>query len=362
MNLKFKLQTSGFIEWHNCHPHGASQDLHCVSWVLKVSYDENVGLAFERGYVDRWEGDHVKLGELDDIECQRRMEFKLSPGDSRLVSLVQWLKHSGVFGWELCADIKPKADEWHVWRFIFEIGEDRVEWSMGVSGAPLPSFDAFKGFKFQDEKDFDSNEPGIFQHLKNPPENVDVLGPSAWGQYSGFIADSYWFFPAQSHFHFCHGDPRMVELTRRVFDLLESRSLPQVINYRDTDGRTLSVDFTRRSVRVANEIQSREVNISEATLNAFWKSLDGRNPGQPATSSQHWPNWPTHAPVADRVPEHAQDGTTQGFLWYAELCDGRDRWVGMGYATHYWGDQKWVEKFRYFDHLLSIDGYSRAPR
>lgn len=357
MSLKFKLQTSGFIEWISSHYTAGDHGQHCVSWVLKVSYEEDAGLVFERGYFERLYGEYTSLGELDDIKCQRRMVFKWSPEDPRLVALVQWLRRTGVFGWELCADVRPKASEWHLWSFELEMDGEKLEWGMGVPGAPLPSFDAFKGFKFQDERELGEPHPLPYQLIKNSPDDVDLLGPSAWGQDQIGSADMYSFFPAQSHFHFCHGDPRMVELTRRVFDLLESRSLPQVVSYRDTEGRTLSIDFTRRCVKVANNTQSREVKVSEATLNAFWKSLDGRNPGQPATNSRHWPNWPTHAPVADQGPELAQDGITKGCLWHAELCDGRDRWVGIGHDTPYsLSDQKAGGIYRFFCLLLSIDG------
>lgn len=357
MSLKFKLQTSGYIDWISSHYTAGDHGQHCVSWVLKVSYDENIGLVFERGYFERLYGEYTRLGELDNIQCQRRMVSKLSSEDPRLVSLVQWLKKSGVFGWELSANIMPMTSEWHLWRFILEMDGEELEWGMGVPGAPLPSFDAFKGFKFQDERELGEPHPLPYQLIKNSAEDVDVLGPSAWGQDQIGSADMYYFFPAQSHFHFCQGDPRMVELTRRVFDLLESRALPQVINYRDTYGRTLSFDFTRRTVKITDSMQSCEVKISEATLNAFWKKLDGRNLGQPAVNGQHWPNWPTHAHILDADAESNQDGTTKGFLWYAELCDGRDRWAGVGYSTSsWWVDHKAGEIYRHFSQLLSIDG------
>lgn len=354
MNLKFKLQTSGFIEWISSHYTAGDHGQHCVSWVLKVSYEKKEGLIFERGYFNRLYGECTRLRELDDIECQRRMVLKLSPEDPRLASLVMWLKRSGVFGWELCADIRPKADEWHLWRFMLEMDGEKWECGMGVPGAPLPSFDAFKGFKFQDERELGHPHPFPYQLIKNSAEDVDVLGQSAWGQDQIGSADMYSFFPAQSHFHFCHGDPRMVELTRRVFDLLESRALPQVINYRDTCGRTLSIDFKRRIVKIADSQHCCEVKISEATLNAFWKNLDGRYPGQPAVDRKHWPNWPTR--ILEAYAESNQDGTTKGFLWHAELCDGRDQWAGMGYSTSsWWVDHKAGEIYRYFRQLLSID-------
>lgn len=359
MRLRFKLQTSGFMEWHNSHPHGVSEECHYVSWILRVSYDEETGLTFERGYTDRWDGNHVKLSEIESLECQRRRVFKLSASDPRLSSFAQWLNQSGVFGWDLCADIKPKAEAWHVWRFSLEMDGCAVEWAMGMRGAPLPSFDAFKGFKFQDGRDFEPNHPryfSIFQHLKNSPEPVDLLGLSAWGEYDNYIANGYWFLPPESHFYFCHSDPRLVELTRRVFDLLESRSLPQVISYRDTDGRMLSVDFARRRVKVANRWQSREVTISEATLNSFWKSLDGRNYGQPATNDKHWPNWQVNHMTSATPDEYPHDPFKVGCLWHAELCDGHDRWAGIGHVTPWWRDQeKLVQKFRFFDGLLSIE-------
>ena len=354
MSLKFKIQTSGHIDWSSSHYTAGDHGQHCVSWVLKVSYDENIGLVFERGYFERLYGEYTRLGELDNIQCQRRMALKLSPEDPRLASLVLWLKRSGVFGWELCADIRPKADEWHLWRFMLEMDGEKWECGMGVPGAPLPSFDAFKGFKFQDERELGHPHPFPYQLIKNSAEDVDVLGQSAWGQDQIGSADMYWFFPAQSHFHFCYGDPRMVELTRRVFDLLESRALPQVINYRDTCGRTLSIDFKRRIVKISDSLHCCEVKISEATLNAFWKNLDGRYPGQPAVDGKHWPNWPTR--ILDAEAESNQDGTTKGFLWHAELCDGRDQWAGMGYSTSsWWVDHKAGEIYRYFWQLLSID-------
>lgn len=354
MNLKFKLQTSGFIEWISSHYTAGDHGQHCVSWVMKVSYDKNEGLIFERGYFNRLYGECTRLRELDDIECQRRMVLKLSPEDPRLASLVLWLQRSGVFSWELCADIRPKADEWHLWRFMLEIDGEKWECGMGVPGAPLPSFDAFKGFKFQDERELGHPHPFPYHLIKNSAEDVDVLGQSAWGQDQIGSADMYWFFPAQSHFHFCHGDPRMVELTRRVFDLLESRALPQVINYRDTCGRTLSIDFKRRIVKIGDSLHCCEVKISEATLNAFWKNLDGRYPGQPAVDRKHWPNWPTR--ILDAGAESNQAGTTKGFLWHAELCDGRDQWAGVGYSTSsWWVDHKAGEIYRYFWQLLSID-------
>jgi len=359
MRLRFKLQTSGFMEWHNSHPHGVSEECHYVSWVLRVSYDEENGLTFERGYTDRWNGNHVKPSEIESLECQRRRVFKLSSSDPRLSSFAAWLNQSGVLGWDLCADIMPKAEAWHVWRFSLEMDGCAVEWAMGMRGAPLPSFDAFKGFKFQDGRDFESNHPryfSIFQHLKNSPEPVDLLGLSAWGEYDNYIANGYWFLPPESHFYFCHADPRLVELTRRVFDLLESRSLPQVISYRDTDGRMLSVDFARRRVKVANRWQSREVTISEATLNAFWKNLDGRNYGQPATNDKHWPNWQINHATSTTPDDYPHDPFKVGCLWHAELCDGHDRWAGIGHVTPSWRDQeKLVQKFRFFDGLLSIE-------
>lgn len=347
----------GFIEWISSHYTAGDHGQHRVCWVLKVSYEENTGLVFERGYFERLYGDYARLSELDGLECQRRMVLKLSPEDERLASLVRWLKRSGVFGWELCADIRPRADDWHLWRFTLEMDGERLAWGMGVPGAPLPSFDAFKGFKFQDERELGQPHPLPYQLIKNPAEDVDVLGPSAWGQDQVGSADMYWFFPAQSHFHFCQGDPRMVELTRRVFDLLESRALPQVINYRDTYGRSLSFDFDRRTVKVTDsDLHSCEVTISEATLNAFWKILDGRNPGQPVTSAKHWPNWPTHAEVLDTDAESIQVGRSNGCLWYAELCDGRDRWAGMGFSPGSWVDHKAGNIYRYFSSLLMVDG------
>ncbi len=356
MSLRFKLQTSGFMEWHDTHLYGVSEACYYVSWVLRVSYDEETGLTFERGYVDRWDNDHVKPSEIDNLVCQRRKVLKLSSADPRLTSFVDWLKQSGVFYWDLCADVKSKAQAWHAWSFSLEMDGRSVEWRMGIRGAPLPSFDAFKGFKFQDGNDFECKDPGVFQHLKNSPKPVDLLGLSAWGEYEHFIANSYWFLPPESHYYFCHSDPRLVELPRRAFDVLESRSLPQVISYRDTDGRMLSVDFARRRVKVANRWQSREVAISEATLNAFWKSLDGRNYGQPATNDKHWPNWQINHTTSATSDDYPHDPSKVGCLWHAELCDGKDRWAGVGHTTTWWLDHdKLVGKFRFFDELLDIE-------
>ena len=62
MSIRFKLQTSGFMEdirgFYGC-------DTDYICWLLRVSYDEAEGLLFERGYAYRWHGNHIKLGELD---------------------------------------------------------------------------------------------------------------------------------------------------------------------------------------------------------------------------------------------------------------------------------------------------------
>jgi hypothetical protein len=193
---------------------------------------------------------------------------------------------------------------------------------------------------------------------------VDILGPSSWA--SPDWNSVRYFLPAKSHSFFCQGDPRIVELTRRTFDLLESRSLPPVISYRDTEGRILWVDFVRRSVRVSNRHQSIEMKISEKTLNAFWKSLDGREYGEPAKGPDHWPNWPANLradyAMPDAAGEFEQDGTPKTFLWHAELCDGHDRWSGSGHSERLLfypqGTKSLLGKFSFFDQLLDIEDVS----
>jgi hypothetical protein len=355
MSFRFKLQTAGFMEDVR-GLYGEETDYIC--WILRVSYDEADGLLFERGYAHRWFGNHIKLGELDGEECQFRLLKKLPPGDPQLDAFVQWIRDAGVLGWDLCADVKSEADSWHVWRFRLELDGRTMESALGIAGAPLPSFDAFKGFKFQESINDTKFAGGVF---KDPPEPVDILGPSAWP--SPDWNSGRYFLPAKSHSFFCQGDPRMVELTRRAFDLLESRSLPPVISYRDTEGRALSVDFARRSVKVTNRHQSIEVKISEKTLNAFWKSLDGREYGEPAKSPGHWPNWPANL-RADYVRtetdfESAQDSPPKTFLWHTELCDGHDRWAGNGHSE-YWSyyhhpKDSLLKKFNYFNQLLDIE-------
>ena len=358
MSNRFKLQTSGFMEdvrgFYGC-------DTDYICWVLRVSYDEADGLLFERGYAYRWRGNHIKLGELDGEECQHRLLLKVSPGDPKLAAFLRWMKDAGVLGWDLCADIKPEADSWHVWKFKVELDGRTMEAALGIAGAPLPSFDAFKGFKFQES----INDTTVWgSNYKNPSEPVDLLGPSSWPA-PDWNSGRY-FLPAKSHSFFCEGDPRMVELTRRAFDLLDSRSLPPVISYRDMEGRFLWVDFERRSVRVSNRHQSVEVKISEKTLNAFWKSLDGREYGEPAKGPDHWPNWPANLradyAMPDAAGEFEQDGNPKTFLWHAELCDGHDRWSGSGHSERLLfypqGTKSLLGKFSFFDQLLDIEDVS----